>query len=75
MQAFTLSIFSLVIFFFISNQSVKKMFSDKGISVKESPLEVAEVSDVVITMLPSPTHVSNTFYYQFLRFRLYMKYV
>ncbi|KAL8205526.1 hypothetical protein R6Q57_009077 [Mikania cordata] len=48
-----------------SNLSVINMFSDKGISVKGSPREVAEISDVVITMLPSPSHVSCTFYYMF----------
>ncbi|KAL4587437.1 hypothetical protein LXL04_000308 [Taraxacum kok-saghyz] len=43
------------------NLSVIKMFSDKGISVKGSPMEVAEMSDVVITMLPSPTHVLDVY--------------
>ncbi|KAI3788313.1 hypothetical protein L2E82_01074 [Cichorium intybus] len=43
------------------NLSVIKMFSDKGISVKGSPMEVAETSDVVITMLPSPTHVLDVY--------------
>ncbi|KAK9056432.1 hypothetical protein SSX86_023793 [Deinandra increscens subsp. villosa] len=43
------------------NLSVIKMFSDKGISVKGSPMEVAEISDVVITMLPSPSHVLNVY--------------
>ncbi|XP_023730634.1 probable 3-hydroxyisobutyrate dehydrogenase, mitochondrial isoform X1 [Lactuca sativa] len=43
------------------NLSVIKMFSDKGISVKGSPMEVAEISDVVITMLPSPTHVLEVY--------------
>ncbi|KAL8215353.1 hypothetical protein R6Q57_004802 [Mikania cordata] len=43
------------------NLSVIKMFSDKGISVKGSPREVAEISDVVITMLPSPSHVLNVY--------------
>ncbi|KVI03458.1 probable 3-hydroxyisobutyrate dehydrogenase, mitochondrial [Cynara cardunculus var. scolymus] len=43
------------------NLSVIKMFSDKGISVKGSPREVAEMSDVVITMLPSPSHVLDVY--------------
>lgn len=29
-----------------------------GVTTKETPFEVAEASDVVITMLPSPSHVS-----------------
>nr|XP_043610571.1 probable 3-hydroxyisobutyrate dehydrogenase, mitochondrial [Erigeron canadensis] len=43
------------------NHSVMKMFSNKGISVKGSPMEVAEISDVVITMLPSPAHVLDVY--------------
>ncbi|XP_071719915.1 probable 3-hydroxyisobutyrate dehydrogenase, mitochondrial [Rutidosis leptorrhynchoides] len=43
------------------NLDVTKMFSDKGISVKRLPIEVAETSDVVITMLPSPSHVLNVY--------------
>ncbi|XP_076939582.1 putative 3-hydroxyisobutyrate dehydrogenase, mitochondrial isoform X1 [Bidens hawaiensis] len=43
------------------NVSVIKMFSDKGITVKGTPMEVAEISDVVITMLPSPSHVLNVY--------------
>lgn len=35
-----------------------KMFSDMGVPTKETPFEVAEASDVVITMLPSSSHVS-----------------
>ncbi|KAH9796042.1 putative 3-hydroxyisobutyrate dehydrogenase [Citrus sinensis] len=34
------------------------MFSDMGVPTKETPFEVAEASDVVITMLPSSSHVS-----------------
>ncbi|KAL0305412.1 UNVERIFIED_CONTAM: putative 3-hydroxyisobutyrate dehydrogenase, mitochondrial [Sesamum radiatum] len=38
------------------NHDVMKKFSDKGILTKNSPLEVAEASDAVITMLPSSAH-------------------
>lgn len=31
-----------------------------GVATKETPFEVAEASDVVITMLPSSSHVSYT---------------
>ncbi|PKA52344.1 putative 3-hydroxyisobutyrate dehydrogenase, mitochondrial [Apostasia shenzhenica] len=34
-----------------------KRFSDRGISTKETPLKVAESSDVIISMLPSSSHV------------------
>ncbi|CAK9141179.1 unnamed protein product [Ilex paraguariensis] len=43
------------------NPNVMKMFSEKGILTKESPSEVAETSDVVITMLPSPIHVLDVY--------------
>lgn len=36
-----------------------KKYSDLGVATKETPFEVAEASDVVITMLPSPSHVSR----------------
>lgn len=36
-----------------------KTFFDMGALTKETPSEVAEASDVVITMLPSSSHVSN----------------
>ncbi|XP_059435501.1 probable 3-hydroxyisobutyrate dehydrogenase, mitochondrial isoform X2 [Corylus avellana] len=39
------------------NCSVLKKFSDMGVVTKETPFEVAEASDVVITMLPSSSHV------------------
>lgn len=39
-----------------------KKFSDMGVETKETPLEVAEASDVVITMLPSSSHVSFLVY-------------
>lgn len=43
------------------NPNVMKMFSEKGILTKESPFEVTETSDVVITMLPSPKHVLDVY--------------
>ncbi|CAI9773305.1 unnamed protein product [Fraxinus pennsylvanica] len=43
------------------NQDVMKMFSEKGILTKESPVEVAKASDVVITMLPSSSHVIDVY--------------
>ena len=41
------------------NKNSMKKFSDDGIPTKQSPLEVSESSDVVITMLPSSSHVSR----------------
>lgn len=35
-----------------------KMFADRGVSTRLTPYEIAESSDVVITMLPSSSHVS-----------------
>ncbi|KAJ0791891.1 putative 6-phosphogluconate dehydrogenase, NADP-binding, NAD(P)-binding domain superfamily [Helianthus annuus] len=61
MQSFTFSHDFTNYIFSISNLSVLKMFSDKGITIKGSPMEVAEISDVVITMLPSPSHVLNVY--------------
>ncbi|CAI0545528.1 unnamed protein product [Linum tenue] len=43
------------------NHGVMKMFSDMGIPAKDSPLDVAESSDVVITMLPSSSHVLDVY--------------
>ncbi|KAB5521941.1 hypothetical protein DKX38_026260 [Salix brachista] len=43
------------------NCNVMKMFSDMGVSTKETPFEVAEASDVVITMLPSSSHVLDVY--------------
>ncbi|KAK4348116.1 hypothetical protein RND71_034455 [Anisodus tanguticus] len=43
------------------NHNVMKMFSDKGILTEDSPLKVAETSDVVITMLPSSNHVLDVY--------------
>lgn len=40
-----------------------KKFSDLGVDTKKTPYEVAEDSDVVITMLPSSSHVSLMFPY------------
>ncbi|XP_048490586.1 probable 3-hydroxyisobutyrate dehydrogenase, mitochondrial isoform X5 [Beta vulgaris subsp. vulgaris] len=39
------------------NGVAAKQFVDRGVLVKETPMEIAEASDVVITMLPSSTHV------------------
>ncbi|WCJ24332.1 3-hydroxyisobutyrate dehydrogenase mitochondrial [Euphorbia peplus] len=44
-----------------TNVNVIKMFSDMGIPTKETPFEVAEASDVVITMLPSSAHVLDVY--------------
>ncbi|OAY31581.1 probable 3-hydroxyisobutyrate dehydrogenase, mitochondrial [Manihot esculenta] len=38
-----------------------KMFTDKGVPAKRTPFEVAEASDVVITMLPSSAHVLDVY--------------
>ncbi|CAL5040002.1 unnamed protein product [Urochloa decumbens] len=43
------------------NENSMKKFSDDGISTKQSPLEVSESSDVVITMLPSSSHVLEVY--------------
>ncbi|KAL1829512.1 hypothetical protein ACET3Z_007924 [Daucus carota] len=43
------------------NPNAMKLFSDRGILTKESPFEVTEASDVVITMLPSPKHVLDVY--------------
>ncbi|XP_050225320.1 probable 3-hydroxyisobutyrate dehydrogenase, mitochondrial isoform X2 [Mercurialis annua] len=43
------------------NFNVIKMFTDMGVSAKETPFEVAETSDVVITMLPSTSHVLDVY--------------
>lgn len=48
-----------IIFFPIRNRNTMKKYSDLGVATKETPFEVAEASDVVITMLPSPSHVSR----------------
>ncbi|ONI11179.1 hypothetical protein PRUPE_4G091300 [Prunus persica] len=43
------------------NCNAMKKFSDMGVETKETPLEVAEASDVVITMLPSSSHVYDVY--------------
>ncbi|CAH9145672.1 unnamed protein product [Cuscuta epithymum] len=43
------------------NKNVLKRFSDKGIPTKASPNELAETTDVVITMLPSSNHVLDVY--------------
>lgn len=39
-----------------------KMFSEMGVSARDTPYEVAQESEVVITMLPSSAHVSYYFF-------------
>ncbi|KAJ0975735.1 hypothetical protein J5N97_017700 [Dioscorea zingiberensis] len=43
------------------NYDAMKKFSEKGISSKKTPFEVAEASDVVITMLPSASNVLDVY--------------
>ncbi|XP_060974958.1 probable 3-hydroxyisobutyrate dehydrogenase, mitochondrial isoform X1 [Cannabis sativa] len=43
------------------NSNALKAFSDMGIVTKETPFEIGEVSDVVITMLPSSSHVTDVY--------------
>lgn len=43
------------------NYNVMNKFSDMGIETKETPFEIAEASDVVITMLPSSSHVHDVY--------------
>ncbi|GKV03947.1 hypothetical protein SLEP1_g16179 [Rubroshorea leprosula] len=43
------------------NHNVTKMFTNVGVPSKETPFEVAEASDVVITMLPSSNHVMDVY--------------
>ncbi|XP_058196969.1 probable 3-hydroxyisobutyrate dehydrogenase, mitochondrial isoform X3 [Rhododendron vialii] len=43
------------------NRSAMKLFSERGILTKESPFEIAETSDVVITMLPSSANVLDVY--------------
>ncbi|XP_031249513.1 probable 3-hydroxyisobutyrate dehydrogenase, mitochondrial isoform X1 [Pistacia vera] len=43
------------------NCNVMKTFSEMGALTKETPSEVAEASDVVITMLPSSSHVLDVY--------------
>ncbi|OMO83240.1 6-phosphogluconate dehydrogenase, NADP-binding protein [Corchorus capsularis] len=43
------------------NRDVMKMYSDMGVSTKQTPFEVGEASEVVITMLPSASHVLDVY--------------
>ncbi|KAJ4844688.1 hypothetical protein Tsubulata_029085 [Turnera subulata] len=43
------------------NKNILKMFAEIGVETKETPFEVAEASDVVITMLPSSSHVLDVY--------------
>ncbi|KAL5977104.1 hypothetical protein ACLOJK_021446 [Asimina triloba] len=43
------------------NPNAVKVFSDKGVPTMETPFEVAESSDVIITMLPSSSHVLDVY--------------
>lgn len=43
------------------NHDAMKKFSKKGIPTKETPFDVAESCDVVITMLPSSSHVLDVY--------------
>ncbi|GAB4840702.1 hypothetical protein Ancab_021469 [Ancistrocladus abbreviatus] len=43
------------------NSAALKTFLDKGVPVKETPCQIAEASDVVITMLPSSGHVFDVY--------------
>lgn len=43
------------------NCNAMKKFSDKGIPTKETPFDLAESSDVIITMLPSSSHVLDVY--------------
>lgn len=51
----------VLLFLLFRNSNAMKKFSDMGAATKETPLKVAEASDVVITMLPSSSHVSALF--------------
>ncbi|XP_074272467.1 putative 3-hydroxyisobutyrate dehydrogenase, mitochondrial isoform X2 [Silene latifolia] len=43
------------------NVTAVKPFLEKGVPVRQNPAELAEASDVVITMLPSSSHVTNVY--------------
>ncbi|KAF3450286.1 hypothetical protein FNV43_RR06366 [Rhamnella rubrinervis] len=43
------------------NQNVMQKFSDMGVDTKRTPFEVGEASEVVITMLPSSSHVDHVY--------------
>ncbi|GMP73790.1 hypothetical protein CsSME_00031421 [Camellia sinensis var. sinensis] len=38
-----------------------KLFSERGVLTKDLPSEIAKTSDVIITMLPSSTHVLDVY--------------
>jgi hypothetical protein len=44
--------------FVARNENAMRKSSDDRIPIKQSPLEVLESSDVIITMFPSSSHVS-----------------
>ncbi|KAL7212563.1 hypothetical protein ACSBR2_015287 [Camellia fascicularis] len=43
------------------NHNVMKLFSERGVLTKDLPSEIAKTSDVIITMLPSSTHVLDVY--------------
>ncbi|XP_068654020.1 probable 3-hydroxyisobutyrate dehydrogenase, mitochondrial isoform X2 [Aristolochia californica] len=43
------------------NLNAMKKFSEKGVTTKETPMEVMKSSDVVITMVPSASHVLDVY--------------
>ncbi|KAJ4772210.1 3-hydroxyisobutyrate dehydrogenase [Rhynchospora pubera] len=43
------------------NQNALKDFSEKGVPVAETPYQLSQSSDVIITMLPSSSHVMEVF--------------
>lgn len=43
------------------NEAAVQAFAERGASVAQNPREVAEASDVVITMLPSSPHVEEVY--------------
>ncbi|EOA16934.1 hypothetical protein CARUB_v10005158mg [Capsella rubella] len=43
------------------NRDVVKMFTEMGVSARETPFEVAQDCQVVITMLPSSSHVMDVY--------------
>jgi 3-hydroxyisobutyrate dehydrogenase-like beta-hydroxyacid dehydrogenase len=45
------------------NEAAVQAFAERGASVAQNPREVAEASDVVITMLPSSPHVRTSHLY------------
>nr|CAD1834612.1 unnamed protein product [Ananas comosus var. bracteatus] len=46
------------------NDNTMKKFSEKGVPTKETPCQVAESSDVIITMLPSSSNVLDVYFGQ-----------